>query len=329
MRIRILTEADCRSLLSMSDAIDLQGKAFTMLAAGESVEGLRSYAASEDPPGVAIFNPCFLKAGRGYGVKVVSDFYDNDEVTVPRMTATMTLMDGATGVPHTFMEAGYLTDLRTGAGSGLAAKHLARPDTTELAVIGAGRVAQYQILALAAVLPIAEIRISTRTRSRAERLVETLSDDVPADFQIVGDPAEALRGAGAVVAATTSKTPVVSGEHVEPGAFVVAAGAYEPTSRELDSETIRRAALCVIDSRSDCLDDAGDYVIPAGEGVVSLADVAEIAEVVSGRVAGRVDDDQIIVYKSTGVPIQDLVTGQAIAERAQRAGVGFEMEMNP
>jgi ornithine cyclodeaminase/alanine dehydrogenase-like protein (mu-crystallin family) len=329
MKIRILTEADCRSLLTMADAIELQAEAFATLAAGESVEGLRSYAESEHPPGVAIFNPCFLKGGRGYGVKVVSDFYDNDEVTVPRMTATMTLMDGATGVPHTFMEAGYLTDLRTGAGTGLAAKHLARPDTTELAVIGAGRVAQYQILALTAVLPITKIRISTRTRTRAERLVTTLRGEVAADLEIVDDPAAALRGAGAVVAATTSKSPVVPGEHVEPGAFVVGAGAYAPTSRELDSETIRRAARCVIDSRADCLEDAGDYVIPAQEGVIALADVAEIAEVVSGAVPGRTADDQIFVYKSIGVPIQDLVTGQAIAERARRAGAGTEMELNP
>lgn len=328
MKIRILTEADCRALLTMEEAIDLQGKAFAMLAEDTSVEGLRSYATSDDPPGVAIFNPCFLKEGKGYGVKVVSDFYRNEEPRTPRMTASMTLMDGTTGAPHTFMEAGYLTDLRTGAGTGLAAKYLANSDTEQLAVIGAGRVAHYQILALTATLPITTVRISTRTRDRGERLVASLRREVVAGLELVDSPADALRGAGAVVAATTSASPVVAGELVEPGAFVVSAGSYGPDHRELDSDVVGRAALRVIDSRADCLDDAGDFVIPAREGVIALNEVVQIGDVVAGKATGRSKASDIIAYKSTGVPIQDLVTGQAIADRARREGMGVEMELN-
>lgn len=329
MKVRILTETDVRSVITMPDAIELQAEAFTTLAAGLSVEGLRSFAVSETPPGVAIFNPCFLREGRGYGVKVVSDFYENDELTVPRMTASMILLDGKTGAPHTFMEAGYLTDLRTGAGTGLAAKYLARPDSTTLAVIGAGRVARYQILALAAVLPIETVRISTRTRARAEKLVASLADEIEVELSIVDSVAGAVRDADVVVAATTAKSPVVPGELLRPGTFAVSAGSYEPTTRELDSEVVRRAAIRVIDSRADCLSHAGDYVIPADEGILSLDDVIQISDLVSGAAAGRVDDDSITVYKSIGVPIQDLVTGQAIADRAKAAGIGTEIELNP
>ena len=329
MKLRILTEADCRSLLTMEEAIAVQGKAFRMLADGESVQGLRSYAISENPPGVAIFNPCFLKGARGYGVKVVSDFYNNREPEVPRMTATMTLMDGTTGVPHTFMEAGYLTDLRTGAGTGFAATMLARPDTDVLAVIGAGRVARYQISALVAALPIKSIRISTRTRARGEELVRTVQSEVAASVELVDSPADAIRGAGAVVAATTSKSPVFEGKLLEPGAFVVSAGSYRPDTRELDTQTIRRAARCAIDSRADCLADAGEYQIPAAEGVISLSEVIDIGDLAIGKVAGRLHDDDITVYKSMGVPIQDIVTGQEIADRAGQRGVGVMMELNP
>lgn len=329
MKIRILTEADCRALLTMEEAIELQAEAFAMLAEDRSVEGLRSYATSEDPPGVAIFNPCFLRDGRGYGVKIVSDFYRNEEPQTPRMTATMTLMDGMTGMPHTFMEAGYLTDLRTGAGTGLAARYLANSDADQLAVIGAGRVARYQILALAATLPIKSVRISTRTRERGERLIASLRNELEVDLELVDSPAEALSGAGAVVAATTSKSPVVSGELVEPGAFVVSAGSYGPDRRELDSALVRGAALRVIDSRADCLEDAGDYVIPAAEGAIVLDEVVQIGDVVAGKVEGRTETEDVIAYKSTGVPIQDLVTGQAIAHRAQERGLGLEMELNP
>ena len=111
------------------------------LAEGRSIEGLRSTASSENPPGVAIFNPCFLREGRGYGIKVISDFYDNDKHGVVRMSGLVCLFDGETGHPRTVLEAEYLTDLRTGAGTGLAARYLARKNSKVLTIIGAGRVA--------------------------------------------------------------------------------------------------------------------------------------------------------------------------------------------
>lgn len=329
MKVRILTEADCRSVLTMADAIDLQAKAFELLYKGSSVGGLRSYATSDDPPGLALFNPCFLKGGQGYGVKCVSDFYQNDDRGVPRMTATMTLMDGGTGAPHTFMEAGYLTDLRTGAGTGVAAKYLARSDSRTLAVVGAGRVARYQVAALACVLPLHTVKITTRTRARGEHLVSVLRSEIDVDVQLVDSVEAAVAGADVVVAATTAKTPVVKGAMLAQGTFVVSAGSALPTTRELDTDTIRRAAACFIDGRADCLNDAGDYLIPAEEGVVDLADIADIGAVVVGEAEGRSGDDQILVYKSVGVPIQDLVTGQEIAKRCHGADIGVEMELNP
>src|ERR1700761_311169 len=120
MKLRILSEADCRALLDMKAAIAVQAEAFALLAQGRSLEGLRSIATSDDPPGVAIFNPCVLRQGRGYGIKVISDFYENERHGVARMTGLVALFDGMTGHPTTILEAGYLTDLRTGAGTGLA-----------------------------------------------------------------------------------------------------------------------------------------------------------------------------------------------------------------
>ncbi len=329
MKVRILNEADCRSVLTMADAIGLQGKAFEMLFNGLAVNGLRSYATSEDPPGLALFNPCFLVGGRGYGVKCVSDFYNNDDHDVPRMTATMTLMDGETGAPHTFMEAGYLTDLRTGAGTGVAAQYLARRESRTLAVVGAGRVARYQVAALACVLPLESVKITTRTRSRGEDLVNILRRELEAEVSLVDSLEEAVTGADMVVSATTAKSPVVRGALLEPGTFVVSAGSALPTTRELDTETIRRADRCFIDSRVDCLNDAGDYLIPAEEGVVRLADIFDIGAVVAGEAQGRSNENEILVYKSVGVPIQDLITGQAIADRCRRADIGFETELHP
>ena len=329
MKLRILSEDDVRAVITMADAIPMQAEAFTLLAEGRSVEGLRSFALSETPPGVAIFNPSFLKEGKGYGVKVVSDFYENTERGAPRMSALVALFDGETGLPRTVMEGGHLTDLRTGAGTALAARHLARTECRTLAMIGAGRVARNQLAALCEVCPIEKVRLSTRTQARALEFIERMSaagGSVPTDIELVASPAAAVAGADVVVAATTAHQPVFDGRTLEPGTFVVAAGAYEATTREVDSETIRRASKWVVDSL-ECLPDAGDLVIPITEGVIEEGQVAGIADVVAARRPGRDSDDEITYYKSMGVPIQALVTAQHIERRAEERNIGTVIDI--
>ncbi|MSQ73806.1 MAG: ornithine cyclodeaminase family protein [Betaproteobacteria bacterium] len=329
MKIRVLSEADCRAVLDMSAAIDIQAEAFSLLAAGKSVEGLRSFATSKNPPGVAIFNPCFLIGGAGYGIKVVSDFYGNDKKRVPRMSALVALFDGNTGFPTTVMEAGYLTDLRTGAGTGLAARHLARKDSRTVAIIGAGRVARNQLEALATLFDLKTVLVATRTEARGLDFIRRMSsrDRIPSDMRLLASREEAIRQSDIVVAATTSTTPVIEGKWLRPGTFVASAGAYEPTSREVDTDTVKMAARRVIDSRKDCLDHAGDFMIPEKEGAIARDSIAEIAEVVSGKRPGRQSGDELTYYKSIGVPIQDLVTARHIERLAIAAGRGTEIEI--
>ncbi len=330
MKLRILSESDCRAVLDMTAAIDIQAEAFMLLAQGASVQGLRSFASSEQPPGVAIFNPCFLRDGRGYGVKVISDFYENEKKSVVRMSGVVALFSGETGHPYALLEAGYLTDLRTGAGTGLAARYLARRDSRVITIIGAGRVARNQLWALSKVVNIQTVYLATRTAERGRRFVErmrSLGECIPADIRLAESREEAVRRADIVIAATTSAQPVFSGEWVKPGTFVASVGAYEADMREVDSETIRLSSNLVIDSRTDCLDHAGDLVIPMREGLIRREQVAEIAELVSGQRAGRRNDQEITYYKSIGVPIQDLVTAQHIARDAEQRGIGIEVEI--
>jgi ornithine cyclodeaminase/alanine dehydrogenase-like protein (mu-crystallin family) len=330
MKLRILSESDCRAVLDMATAIDVQSEAFTLLAQGQSVEGLRRMATSEDPPGVAIFNPCFLRGGKGYGIKVISDFYDNDKRGVVRMSGLVCLFDGLTGHPHTVLEAGYLTDLRTGAGTGLAARYLARRDSRVLTIIGAGRVARNQLAALAEVFDLETVFLCTRSPARANDFIERMSSAgsrIPKDIRLVESREDAVRNSDIVVVATTSEAPVFSGAWLRAGTFVASVGAYEATTREVDSETIRRASNWVIDSRTDCLDHAGDFVIPIGEGLIRREQIAEIAEVASGARPCRQSDQEITYYKSIGVPIQDLVTAQHIARRAAQRGIGVEIDI--
>lgn len=330
MKLRILAQADCRAALDMAGAIEVQAQAFRLLAQGRSVQGLRSFVSSEAPPGVAIFNPCFLRNGAGYGVKVISDFYDNHKRGLARMSGLVCLFDGTSGHPQVVLEAGYLTDLRTGAGTALAARYLARANSTVLALIGAGRVARNQLAALAEAFALETVFLSARSSARAEQFIADLAGAggrIPRDIRVVSSCEQALRHADIVVAATTSSTPVVDGTWLRPGTFVAAVGAHQATTRELDSATIQRASRRVIDSRADCLDQAGDFVIPLAEGVIGREQVAELAEVVMGERPARERDDEITVYKSIGVPIQDLVTAQRIAQRAAQLGLGTQVEI--
>ncbi len=325
MDLRILSEADVRAVIDMDAAIALQADAFARLAARDSIQGLRSFALSDEPPGVAVFNPAFLIRGAGYGIKVVSDFYRNEDAGVARLSALVALFDGTTGHPRTVMEGGYLTDLRTGAGTGLAARHLARPDARVLAVIGAGRVARNQLQALARVCALERVVVATRSEARGRAFVAWARGHgagVPDSVALAGSVTEAVAEADIVAVATTARSPVVAGAALRPGTFVAAAGAHDRAAREVDSEVIARAAKRVIDSRADSLVNAGDLMVPIEEGVIAAADVAEISEIVAGARPGRENAEETTYSTSRGAPIQDLVTAQYIEARASARGVG-------
>lgn len=329
MRLRILTENDVRSLIDMDAAIAIQEEAFTRLAARDSVEGLRSFVVSESPPGVAIFNPSFLKNGGGYGVKVVSDFFGNAERGIARMSAIVTLFDGETGHPRTVMEGGHLTDLRTGAGTGAAARRLARADSRVVAVVGAGRVARNQIEALSRTHDLDRVLVAGRSRARARAFADWIAAEpgLPDDAALAGSTAEAVGEADIVVAATTSSEPVVLGRDLRAGTFVAAAGANQATAREVDTETVVRANKLVIDSLTDSLANAGDLTIPIAEGAIREDKVTGIADIIAGARPGRETEKEITYYKSLGLPIQDLITAQHIERRAVAAGVGTTIDM--
>jgi ornithine cyclodeaminase/alanine dehydrogenase-like protein (mu-crystallin family) len=330
VKLRVLAESDVRRCLDMREAVDAQAQAFALLAAKKTVEGLRTFVTSASPPGLTIFNPSYLRNGAGFGIKVVSDFLDNDDRTIPRMSALLVLFCGRTGLPRTVMEAGHLTDMRTGAGTALAARYLARADSASLVLFGAGRVARNQLLALAAVLPLKRVRIVARSPSRADAFVRwarNVNAGMPHDIAIVSDADAAVAEADVVVCATTSTQPVLYGAALRPGTFVAAVGANQVEAREVDSVTIVRASKRVIDSREDCLRHAGDLQIPIREGVLSEADVAEIAEVISAQRPGRDHSDEITYYKSIGVPIQDVFTAQRIEARAIEAQIGTVLEI--
>ena len=225
----------------------------------------------------------------------------------------------ATGQVEAVLEADVLGRLRTGAASGVAAKHLARPGAATLGVIGCGRQAETQIASIRRAVPsIEQVIVFCRDEERLDAFCG----------RVGAEAAETHREAGScdvVVTATTSRDPVLRGEWLQPGALVCAIGANEPTHRELDNVVLERASLVCTDSLEEARHEAGDLIEPVAQGLLDWLEVHELHEVLAGELPGRQADDDVIVFKSNGVAAWDVAAAAAVLERARARGVGREL----
>ena len=320
MPIRILSAADVRAALPMPKAIDAMRHAYGQLSAGTAIAPPRQHISTDT--GVTLIMPAYLPARSEFGIKVVSVYDDNPSLDLPRITATVLVLDPATGVPKAFMDGGSLTAIRTGAGGGLAAALLAREDAKTVGLFGAGVQARAQLQAVMAVREITRVNLISRTRASAEQLATEISawTDAP-EVNLVRMPQAVVADADIVLCATTSATPLFDGNALQPGTHITAVGTFVPEKREVDTTTIRRSHRIVVDSRAACLEEAGDLIIPGAE-----ID-AEIGEIVNDDEPGRQSDAEITFFKSVGVAVQDAVAAAAVLAEAESKKLGTLVEM--
>lgn len=255
------------------------------------------------------------EGGGHIGVKIVTVSPDNNKVGKPAVMGLYLLLDGATGEPQALIDGQRLTQWRTACASALAATYLAREDASRLLVVGAGALSAFLARAHAAVRPIDEIRICNRTRANAQRVAQALRGD-GMNVSVVDDLDAAVGWADIVSAATISSEPLVRGAHLRPGTHVDLVGAFSPTMRESDDETVRRASVHV-DTRAGALKEAGDIVQAIERGVIGPDDIAgDLFELVRGEKPGRRSADEITLFKSVGAALEDLAAGIAIYRAA-------------
>lgn len=224
------------------------------------------------------------------------------------------------------MQADRLGQVRTGCASGVGAKYLAREGARTVGLIGTGWQARSQLAAVCAVRPIETVRVWSRTPAKVEAFCTEMAQLLPGVRLIpAASGAEAVREAEIVITMTNAKEPVVSGEWLAPGTTVLAAGSNQARNRELDSVAIQRMDQIFADSVEQARMESGDLIIPAAEGVLDWAQVHEFGAVVAGRRPGRQSSDEINLFKSNGLAIQDVAAAQVIYERAKAAGVGVEL----
>ena len=305
-----LRESDVASLLSAADAVPVIEESFRRLAAGEVDLAPRRRLEMERGR-LALMGA----ADRGLGLAGSKTY----AATSSGVAFVVSLFDES-GALVAVVEANVLGQLRTGAASGVAAKHLARDGATSLGVIGCGFQAETQVACIRAAVPSIE-RVVAYCRS--EERLEAFSAKTGAEE--AETHAEAAHGLHVVVTATSSRDPVLRGEWLEPGALVCAIGANVPNHRELDNVVLERAAFVCCDSKEQARLESGDLIEPVGSGVLDWLEVHELQEVVAGEVSGRSDVEDIVVFKSNGLAAWDVALAAAAVERARDRGVGVEV----
>jgi alanine dehydrogenase len=305
-----LTEQDVAQLLSPAEAVEVIDACFGRMAAGE-VENRPRYRLRLDGGSLAVMAASDL--GLGYaGAKVYAGFPNGARFVV---LLFRTDEPGLVAV----VEADKLGQLRTGAASGVAARHLAKGGARTLGVIGCGWQAESQVAAVRAALPGLERVVAY---CRTEEHLRAFAEEQGAE------PGESYRDAAEcdiVVTVTTSPDPVLRGEWLEPGALVCAVGANDGRRRELDNVVLERSAFVCCDSLEDAKLESADLIEPVESGVLDWLEVHELQEVVGGEVSGRQSDEDIVVFKSNGLAAWDVAVAAAVVERARAAGAGVEM----
>lgn len=316
MALDILTGEAIGDCVSMEACIDLMAVTMRDVSGGGARLPPRSVVALDDAGNLLLDMPGALDRPAVFGSKLLSYFPANTEQ--PMIQGVIVLFEAATGRPAAVVDAVSVTALRTAAASGLATRLLAREDARTLAILGTGVQAEHHLEAMRAVRQLERVAVWGRSLAKARAFAERHRETAGVEIIAVADARTAVEAADIVCTVTASPTPIVEGRWLKPGAHLNLVGAFTPTTREADTEAIGRSRLFV-EMRESALREAGEILIPIGEGALTAAHIAgEIGEVVAGKVAGRTGPDGITAYKSLGNVAQDLATAAFALEQARR-----------
>jgi len=315
----LLTEEDVRALLTMPLALEAVETSFRRLGDGAALCHSRRRLLI---PGKTILNYMAASdAAGGYlGLKIYSIARGVARFVVP-------LFRAETGEMVALIEADYLGQMRTGAASGVAAKVMARENARIAGIVGTGLQARTQLEAVAHARKLERIRAFGRDVQRRERFAKEMTERLGVPVTSAASAEEAVRGADIVITSTTSKTPVVEGRWIEPGMHISAIGSNFAEKREIDTEAVQRCDVIAADSVEQSKIESGDLIQAFAGDEAQWATVREFADIAAGKVPGRTSRDQVTLFKSNGIAIEDIVVAGRIYELAQQRGVGREIPM--
>ena len=322
MKTLILTHEDVKSLLNMKDTIAEVEVAYKSFNSGEVTQ----------PPIMSIILPelnsetdvkaSYSAATGMICIKSAPGFWDNmKKYNMPTLFATINLFDGTNGFPLCIMEATLITGIRTGAAGGVSVKALARKDSRIVGVIGAGTQARMQVRAIKQVLPITTVKVWSQFPSELDSYKKDIEGELGVEVIPCDSAQKAVVGSDIIVTATPGKEPFVKDEWVKPGTHICAIGADFEGKQELDVKLFARAKI-VVDSIKQCT-TGGETLNPIKAGIITADDIhAEIGEVLLGKKVGRTSDEEITIFDTTGMSVQDNATATGIYKRALERSIG-------
>lgn len=325
--VRILSRSDVQAVITMPEVIGNLEQAHADLACGLAEQPERYPASLPDGDGLLIpMTAAMSRTGIG-GVKLLADLPANPASGLPRQQSTIILVDTGAGHCKAILDSATITQYRTAAASAVATRQLARQDSHVLGLVGAGAQARAHMMAIAEVRPIDTVLVWSRSGSTSRAFQDEMAGR-GADIGITNNPEQVVRGADILCTLTPSTTPVVHGEWFTPGLHINAVGAPpRPDHREIDTEGIRRARI-VVDSTHTALTESGDVLIPLGEGVITTEDLCtELGDILIGAQPGRRSDDEITLFNSVGVALQDIATASLVLDRACTKNLGIELAL--
>ena len=324
MEIRILSSDDVRKALPMKEAISGMKRAFSCLSSGQVEMPIRSRVPITEQDGVLLTMPAALPEDGELAVKLVTVFGKNPGRGFPLIHAAVIALDINNGRIKALMDGEVLTAVRTGAAVGAATDLLALKNASSVGIIGSSKLAQSLMEAVCTVRSIEQVRVFSPNPEHAQKCAEEMSGEGPVTENVRAVPSSknAIKDADIVCTATTSNTPVIAFENLKQGVHINAVGAFKPEMQEIDVETIVNA-LVVADSRESVLAEAGDIVIPINQGLITHEHVhAEIGELNNKTKNGRTSAEEITLFKSCGVAVQDAVSAGIILKNAESKNLG-------
>lgn len=325
----VLSRHDVEQLITMTDTLSAVEEGFRQLAQGNVVMPQRAATQIAPHNGLHLSMPAFVSGEiSALTIKIVTTYGDNlAHYGLPTIQGVLLVHDAKTGQVLAMMDAEHLTAMRTGAASGVATKYLARPDAETVVLFGAGALGPGQLAAVCAVRPIRRAYVLTRSGEKDAVFCQQMSNELGIEVHATRNTQQAITQADIICTATNSSTPLFPGEWVRPGTHINAVGAYTRTMRELDTALIQRSRVFV-DHRPAAGAEAGDILIPIAEGAFSQEQIAgALGEVINGDVAGRTSADEITVFKSVGLAMQDAVTAARLYAKAVALGMGQQISL--
>ena len=323
MEVLWLTEDDVKSILTMDEAIAAVDRAFYDHATGKTQMPAKSYLYFNQYDGDLRTMPAYLEGLDVAGVKIVNVHAKNPSIGLPTVMALLTLIRPKNGAPLAIMGATYLTSMRTGAAGAVAARLLARKDSHVVGMIGAGVQAKTQLLGVSSQFEIDTVRVFDASLSQSQSFKKECRAFLDCEYLIAEDPSDACQ-CDILVTTTPSRTPVVRMNWILPGTHINAIGADARGKQELES-ALTKSAKVFVDDLVQAV-HSGEVNVPISEGVLLPENIhAQLGSVLAGKNSGRENDQEITIFDSTGLAIQDVATGYSVYEKALLIGKGMRL----